>query len=89
VPTRPPITSITKLRSPMAIEQVRGRIQVSMILTHLAQHVAGTRDMSPTQITAAKILLDKSLPSLVSTTINGEGGAPIRIVVSKDDAALL
>lgn len=42
-------------------EDVRKKIQVSVILTRLQQHVAGEVEMTPAQVTSAKILLDKSI----------------------------
>lgn len=68
---------------------VRARIQVGAILSRLAKHVDGDIELSPTQISAAKLLLDKSLPSLAHTTISGEGGAPISVVLSREDMDVL
>ena len=42
----------------------RAKIQASYFVNRLSDHVKGTIVMSPSQISAAKILLDKSLPNL-------------------------
>lgn len=76
--------NLPKINKTKALD-VRARIQVGAILSRLAQHVDGTLDLSPTQISAAKLLLDKSLPSLAHTTVSGEGGAPISVVLSRED----
>ena len=60
-----------------------------MILNNLAEHVAGKRNMTATQVSAAKILLDKSLPDLHTTTLQTEGGNPITLTISADDATVL
>lgn len=45
--------------------------------------------MTPSQVDAAKTLLKKSLPDLVSTTIKGDGkDGAITVQISKDDSAL-
>jgi hypothetical protein len=45
-------------------ERIRERIQVGMLVTQLEKASQGEIDLSPTQVSAAKILLDKALPSL-------------------------
>jgi hypothetical protein len=45
--------------------------------------------MQSTQIAAAKILLDKALPDLHTTTITADGGNPITINITADDAKVL
>jgi hypothetical protein len=69
--------------------EVRARIQVAKILYVLDEHVHGKRHMTTTQIAAAKILLDKALPDLHTTTLQSEGGNPITISISADDAKVL
>lgn len=51
----------------------RTKIANSKILKHLIEHAEGKRDMQPTQITAALGLLDRVMPKLSSTTIEGTG----------------
>jgi hypothetical protein len=45
-------------------EDTRKKIQASYYINELHAHVAGSKVLSPSQIQAAKILLDKSLPNL-------------------------
>lgn len=49
-------------------EDTRKKIQTSQLINRLQDHVLGTVDLSASQIQAAKILLDKSLPNLQATT---------------------
>lgn len=50
-------------------EVVRAKIRTSMLINRLQNHVAGKLEMSKTQIQAAGILLRKTLPDMVATTI--------------------
>ena len=79
---------LAPLRTLKSLE-VRSRIQVGQILHILAEHVQGNRPMLSTQITAAKILLDKALPDLHTTTLQTEGGNPVTLTISADDASVL
>ncbi len=45
-------------------QKARDRITGSKIITRLMKHVNGEIDMSPTQVRAASILLNKVLPDL-------------------------
>lgn len=45
--------------------------------------------MTSTQITAAKILLDKVLPDLAHVTLSGENGQPIQLEITSLDALVL
>lgn len=60
---------------------VRSKIQASMIVRRLSRHVAGKLDLSPTQIAAARILLDKSVPSLSSTELTGADEGPLQVAI--------
>ena len=53
--------------------EVRQKIQTSYFITRLTEHVKGNVDLSKTQITAIKILLDKSLPNLSDVKIETGG----------------
>ncbi len=50
----------------------RTKIANSKILKHLIEHATGERAMTSTQVTAALGLLDRVMPKLQSTTIDGE-----------------
>lgn len=51
----------------------RTKIANSKILKHLVEHAEGSREMSSTQVTAALGLLDRVMPKLQATTIEGTG----------------
>jgi len=53
-------------------ESTRAKIQATVIVKLLQEHVLGNRDMTTTQIAAAKILMDKTLPNLAQTDINAD-----------------
>ena len=48
----------------------RATIKVEKILLALQRCVEGTNNLKPTQINAARILLDKSIPSLTATAVS-------------------
>ena len=52
----------------------RKRIQTSMILNRLQDHILGKVEMSATQLRAAEVLLKKSLPDLRQIEHVGEDG---------------
>lgn len=54
-------------------EEVRAKIQASYYINALHNHVIGKKEMSESQIRAAKILLDKSLPNLSDVKIESGG----------------
>ena len=56
-------------------ESTRSKIQAAYYINALHNHVTGKKAMSDSQIKAAKILLDKSLPSLSDVKLDtGAGG---------------
>jgi hypothetical protein len=46
---------------------VRAKIQASQIINRLRKHIEGEVELSATQVRAAEILLNKSLPNLQAT----------------------
>ena len=52
-------------------DKVRERIKTSMLANRLHDHAFGNAEMSATQVQAAKILLDKTLPNLAQTELSG------------------
>lgn len=60
-------------------EQTRSRIQTSMLLNRLADHVVGKVELQPTQVKAAEILLRKVLPDLSAVEGN------LNVSVSHED----
>ena len=49
----------------------RTKIANSKILKHLIEHATGMREMTGTQVTAGLGLLDRVMPKLATTTIEG------------------
>lgn len=56
-------------------DDVRAKIQASYYIGRLHEHILGKKEMTESQIRAAKILLDKSLPNLsdVKLETGGQG----------------
>ena len=49
-------------------EDVKLKIKVSNIIDRLEKHVAGDIEMTPAQVTSAKILLDKTISNAATDT---------------------
>jgi hypothetical protein len=55
-------------------DDVRAKIKVGNIIARLQKHVDGEIEMTPSQVTSAKILLDKTIsnaPTEVNSKIDG------------------
>lgn len=50
-------------------QQVRDRIQTSMLINRLTDHALGKCDLQPTQVKSIEILLRKTIPDLAATAI--------------------
>jgi hypothetical protein len=50
-------------------DRTRERIRAAYLINRLQDHVAGTVELSPTQVRAAEILLRKCLPDLLGAQI--------------------
>ena len=75
---------------PKHSDEIRSKIQASVIIGFLTEHVKGNREMSATQVRSAEILLKKSVPDISSIELTGADGGPIRVVaaeMSDDDLA--
>jgi hypothetical protein len=57
--------------NPRHQEMVRDKIQAIRIVEELDKHFMGDRDMTQTQLRAAEILLNKSVPNLQSMALEG------------------
>ena len=57
----------------------RDRIQASMIVNRLTDHVKGDVELSATQVTAATVLLRKAIPDLGALTLSGDTKNPIAV----------
>lgn len=60
-------------------DSVRSKIKVSNIIDRLEKHVAGEIELTPAQVTSARVLLDKSLASLTATEVTGKDGGPLEV----------
>jgi hypothetical protein len=58
----------------------RKRIQTGVILKRLEDHVVGKQELTATQISAANILLRKSIPDLSATELTGAEGGPLQLI---------
>lgn len=61
-------------------QMVRDKIQVSQLINRLEKHIDGAVDLKPTQVDAAKFLINQAIGSPASsTTISGDAdGDPIK-----------
>ena len=62
-------------------EDVKKKIQVGNIINRLQKHINGEVEMTSTQVTSAKILLDKSV-SNAPTEVSGPDGGPVEITAT-------
>lgn len=53
-------------------DETRAKIQASQLINRLTDHVLGSVDMKPTQVTAALGLLKKAVPDLQSIDMRAE-----------------
>lgn len=60
---------IAKRKERWTPDVVRQRIRTGMLINRLQKHVGGRLNMTPTQISAAGILLRKTLPDMVAAQI--------------------
>lgn len=56
--------------NPQHDQKTREKIQTSQLVNRLMSHANGEVDMTPTQIRAAEILLNKTLPNLSAVDMN-------------------
>lgn len=59
-------------KSPVMVEKFRASIRVGLIRNRLMNHLLGKLEMTPTQLKAAEILLNKCVPSMASMEHSGE-----------------
>jgi len=82
-PGRPKGTP-TSLRGP-AMEQMRSKIKTTLILKALNNHIIGEKELSSTQVAAAKILLDRTLPQMSQVDSNVKTSGNITISIDSTD----
>ena len=66
-------------RRPFHNDKTRAKIQASQIINRLQKHIDGEVDMSASQVTAANILLKKTIPDLQATQHSGDDDAPLTV----------
>lgn len=64
----------------------RTKISNSKVLKRLIGHAEGTEEMTSTQVTAAIALLDRVMPKLASTTVEGSDGGPVQVQIVRYSA---
>lgn len=65
-------------------DDIRTKIKVSNIIDRLEKHVSGEIEMTPAQVTSAKILLDKTMsnaPQITEMSGPDGGGIPHSVTV--------
>ncbi len=58
-------------------EHVRLKIKTAALVNLLQDHAEGKKNMEPSQIKAAEILLKKTLPDLSAITVSGDADKPL------------
>jgi hypothetical protein len=64
--------------------RVRDRIKTGKIINKLQGHVDGTEEMTQTQIQAARILLDRTVPILKAREVSMGDDANIKTITNAD-----
>jgi uncharacterized protein involved in outer membrane biogenesis len=65
--------------NPRHSEMVRQKIQAGVLIDRLQKHAAGTIEMTASQIEAAKVLLDRSVPKLSQIQHSGDSQNPVSV----------
>lgn len=60
--------------------KTREKIQTSMLINRLEDHIVGKLELTATQLRAIEILLKKSLPDLSNVQLSGDEDNPIKSV---------
>jgi hypothetical protein len=58
-------------------EHVRLKIKTAALVNALQDHAEGKKNMEPSQLKAAEILLKKTLPDLSAITVSGDSDKPL------------
>ena len=83
MPRRPANAVTTRSGRPLAWgDRVRARIDSTAIVNKLQSHVDGTEEMTQTQIQAARILLDRTLPVLKAKEVSADDGGNIKTITN-------
>ena len=65
--------------NPRHTDMVRQKIQASVLIDRLTKHANGDIEMSSTQVRAAEVLLDRSVPKLSQIQHTGDEDNPVRV----------
>lgn len=63
-------------------EEVRAKIQASVLIDRMQKHVMGELEMTATQVKAADSLLDRSVPKLSQIQHIGDDEQPVEVKVT-------
>lgn len=69
-------------------QQWRDRIQASMLVNRLTDHVKGDVELTPSQVTAGLGLLKKAIPDLAALQVTGDPENPVHIQSKLDASGL-
>lgn len=69
--------------------EVRKKIQASQLANRLQSHAFGEVEMSTTQVTAARVLLAKTVPDLSSVELTGDPDKPIHHAIVATDQDII
>lgn len=75
--------------NPRHTEMVRQKIQAGVLIDRLQKHAQGKNDMTATQIKAAEVLLERSVPKLAQIQHTGANGGAIQVTVASEDVGIL
>lgn len=65
-------------------DEVREKIQAAQIINRLNTHILADKPiMDASQVSAAKVLLNKIIPDLKAVEHTGENGGPIQVLVTR------
>jgi hypothetical protein len=73
-------------RNAMLIEEARKKIQTTQLINRLQKHVDGEVELTATQVSAANILLKKSVPDLASVQLTGDEDNPVHLVTGAKES---
>lgn len=62
------------------LDEMRRRIQSTLLLKRLEDHVLSGAELSQTQLRAAEVLLRKTVPDLTAVELTGSDGGPVETV---------
>ena len=65
--------------NPRHSDMVRQKIQASVLIDRLTKHANGEIEMTSTQVRAAEVLLDRSVPKLSQIQHSGDEANPVRV----------